>query len=313
MNIVFFGSSEFAVPALEALCSREKVGCVVTQPDKKKGRSLRIDSTCIKKEADRLGIETFQPSDVNSPDALKRLKKIAADLFIVVSFGQILSRELLQIPKFYCLNVHASLLPKYRGAAPINWAIANGEQKTGVTIIKMNEKMDQGDILLSEEVSIDSDDDALTLSRRLSDRGAELLLEATGLIKKDAVTFDRQTDEDLSYAPKLKKEDGLIDWRWDADKIHNRVRAFIPWPGCFSHWNDKILKIWRTSVDSAVSPADAGPGVVLGSDKDGISVNTGRGVIKITELQLEGKRQMTAKEFIAGHKELTPGVVLKNA
>lgn len=307
MRIIFFGSSDFAVPVLEALKDKEEIILVVTQPDRKKGRSLKISSTPVKIAAEGLGIKTFQPNNVNCQDSIRNLKKFSADIFIVVSFGQILGKELLDIPRLYSLNVHASILPKYRGAAPINWALANGEKETGITIIKMNEKMDEGEIILKKVVSIGTDEDAIGLSERLSKKGAGLLLDSIDLIKRNTVSFLKQGSSVTTYAPKLKKEDGLIDWRWSADKIYNRIRAFVPWPGCFTYWDKKILKIWRAAVDSSSSSTDSKPGTVLEASKNGILVSTGRGILRIEELQIEGKRRMKAEEFIAGHREMAPG------
>ncbi len=309
MKIIFFGSSDFTVPFLEALKQREELILVVTQPDRKKGRSQRMTPTPVKEEAGRLGIEIFQPDDVNCPSSIDNLKKFNADLFIVVSFGQILSGELLEVPKKFSINVHASLLPKYRGAAPINWAIANGEKETGITVIKMNEKMDEGEIILKEAVSIANNEDAVELSKRLSKKGVEPLLNSIDLIKRDTVTLAEQEDARVTYAPKLKKQDGLIDWNWSAEKIYNRIKAFVPWPGCFTRMDEKILKIWRARPDTNALSADSKPGIVLETGKDGILVGTGKGVLRIIELQPEGRRRMNAEEFIAGHKKMVAGAV----
>lgn len=309
MKIIFFGSSDFAVPFLEALKDREELVLVVTQPDRKKGRSQRMSSTPVKDASDKAGFKIFQPEDVNCKDSIDYFRGFNPDLFIVVSFGQILSRELLGIPRKNSINVHASLLPKYRGAAPINWAIANGEKETGITVIKMNEKMDEGEIILTERVSIAADEDAIALSERLSKKGIAPLLKSIDLIKKGTVDFLKQDDSQVSYAPKLKKEDGLIDWRWSAEKIYNRVRAFVPWPGCFTYWNKKILKIWSTRPEKRDDPSDLKTGTVLETGKSGILVKAGKGALRIGELQLEGGRRMNAEEFIAGHKEMASGSV----
>lgn len=307
MKIIFFGSSEFAVSVLEALKAREGISLVVTQPDRKKGRALKLSPTPVKEAALRLGIKIFQPDSVNTRDSIEYLKGYNADMFIVVSFGQILSRGVLALPALYSLNVHASLLPKYRGAAPINQAIASGEKETGVTIIKMDERMDEGEIALKETVAIDKRDNAITLSAKLSKKGAELLLKAIDLIKIKKINFLRQDDRLATYAPKLRKEDGLIDWHLSADEVYNRVRAFLPWPGCFTHWNKSILKIWKVRP---VKTVDSGskPGAVLEVDKGDIIVSAGKGAVAIEELQLQGKRRMNVKEFIAGHKDMLPGI-----
>lgn len=305
MKIIFFGSSEFAVPVIEALREKEDVILTVTQPDKKKGRSLKLGATPVKEAASGLDIDVFQPINVNSKDSIQTLKKLGAEMFVVVSFGQILSGELLGIPKLYALNVHGSLLPKYRGAAPINRAIAAGEKETGITVIKMNEKMDEGDILLKESLTIGGDD-AITLSKKLSKMGAEAILKSIDLIKNNRANFTKQDDLQATYAPKLKKEDGFVDWNMAADEICNRVRAFVPWPGCFTHWNGKILKIWKSDMLS--EPARSKPGTISQVTKDAILVNTGNGVLVIRELQIESKRRMKIEEFIAGHKDL-PGIL----
>jgi methionyl-tRNA formyltransferase len=310
MKIVFFGSSEFAVPSLEGLAKREEVVLVVTQPDRKRGRFLKLGTTPLKIAADKLGIETLQPDNVNAKDSIEYLKKLCIDIFVVVSFGQILSKRLLEIPKLYCLNVHASLLPKYRGAAPINWAILNGEKETGVSIIKMNERMDEGDIILKESVIIDADEDAVTLSKKLSQKGAMSLLKSIDLIKKNALSLVRQNNREATYAPKLKKGDGLIDWNLSANEIYNKVRAFVPWPGCFTHWDKKILKIWKARPHFNFTSEDAKPGTILAVDKNYILVAAGQSAIKIEELQLEGKRRMKIEEFIAGHKDMVKGIIL---
>jgi methionyl-tRNA formyltransferase len=302
MKIIFFGSSSFAVPVLESLAKAEDVVLAVTQPDRQKGRDLKVAPTAVKLKAEELGIKTFQPDKVNSKESVEFLKKFNADLFIVVSFGQIMSKEVLSLPKLYCLNIHASLLPKYRGAAPINWAIANGEKETGVTIMCMNEKMDEGDIALKDVLAINPQDDAVLLTEKLSVKGAELIIKTIKLIKDGKIEFTAQNSSEATYAPKLKKEDGLINWADSADKIYNRIRAFTPWPGCFTHLDKKVLKIWKASATEA--SADAKPGTVLKADKSGILVKAGKGALEIKELQIESKRRMTAEEFIAGHKKI---------
>ena len=312
MKIVFFGSSSFAAPILEKLAKSEEIALVVTQPDRQKGRALKIAPTAVKLKAEELGIKTFQPPDVNSRDSIEFLKKINADLFIVASFGQIMSKVVLGLPKLHCLNIHASLLPEYRGAAPINRAIANGEKETGVTIMRMNEKMDEGDIALKDTLSIGEQDDAIALTEKLSAKGAGLLLDAINLIKENKAEFKAQDNSKATYAPKLKKQDGCIDWNLGAEKISCRVRAFAPWPGCFTRLDKKMLKIWKVipiylSGEPDGPPvrwAKNEPGAILEANKNGILVKTGKGVLKIEELQLEGSRRMTAEEFVAGHKQL---------
>ncbi len=318
MKIVFFGSSVFAVPMLEALVKSEDIALVVTQPDRQKGRSLKVAPTAVKLKAEELEIKIFQPVKINTKESVEFLKKFNADLFIVVSFGQILSKAVLDLPKSCCLNIHASLLPKYRGAAPINWAIANGEKETGVTIMRMNEKMDEGDVVIKGILPIADQDDAVILSEKLSIRGAGLLLEAVRLVKDNKIEFTEQDGRKASYAPKLKKQDGRIDWNMSAEEISCRVRAFAPWPGCFTCLDKKILKICRaTSVNLSGCPSGqpdrltkGKPGAILEVNKNGMLVKTGKGALKIEELQLEGSRRMTAEEFIAGHKQIFSGTIL---
>lgn len=310
MKIIFFGSSDFSVPILEELTGAEEVVLVVTQPDRRKGRALKMAPTAVKLKAEELGIEAFQPAKVNSKESIEFLKKFNADLFIVASFGQIMSKTLLSLPKLYCLNVHASLLPKYRGAAPINWAIANGEKETGVTIMRMNEKMDEGEIALEEALPISEKDDAIELTKKLSIKGSRLLLGAIKLAKDNNIEFKAQDSSAATYAPKLKKEDGLIDWTKGADEIYNKIRAFQPWPGCFTHLDKKILKIWKAAPITDYGDTNIEPGVILEVNKKSILVKTGRGALKIEELQLEGSRRISAEEFIIGHKQFYPGVIL---
>jgi len=311
MKIVFFGSSDFAVPILEELAKNENIVLAVTQPDRQKGRALKIAPTAVKSKAVEFGIKTFQPARVNSAESVEFLKKFNADLFIVVSFGQIMSKEVLSLAKLYCLNIHASLLPKYRGAAPINRAIANGEKETGVTIMRMNENMDEGDIALKEALPISEKDDAILLTKELSIKGAKILLDVIKLIKDSAVKFTAQDNSKATYAPKLKKEDGLIDWTSSADEIYNKIRAFVPWPGCFTYLDKKILKIWKTRPIVDTGYNNFKPGAILKVNENYILVKTGKGSLIIEELQLEGSRRMAAEEFIIGHKQFFPGIILK--
>ncbi|MBU1913494.1 MAG: methionyl-tRNA formyltransferase [Candidatus Omnitrophica bacterium] len=312
MKIIFFGSSNFAVSILEELAKNENIVLAVTQPDRQKGRSLKVAPTAVKLKAEGLGIKVFQPQKINTKESIEVLKKFNADLFIVVSFGQILSKAVLSLPKLYCLNIHASLLPKYRGAAPINWAIAKGEKETGVTIMRMNEKMDEGDTAIRGTLPITDQDDAIILSEKLSIKGAELLLEAVRLVKDNKIEFTVQDNKKASYAPKLKKQDGCINWNLSAEEISCHIRAFAPWPGCFTYLDKKILKICkaRPEIEKSVHlPSEHG--TIVEFNKKGMFVRTGKGVLSIQELQLEGSRRMTAEEFIAGHKQISSGTVLK--
>ena len=304
MNIVFFGTSEFAISSLQAILDAgHKVLAVVTQPDRKRGRNLKLSPPPTKVLALAKGIPVFQPQDASGAESLNYLKKLDADLFVVISFGQILKSDILSIPKLYAINVHGSLLPQYRGAAPTNWAVINGDKKSGITIIKMNEKMDEGEIILKREITIESEDTNVTLSEKLSEAGAKALLETIALIEnKKEFKLEKQNGADATYAPKLKKEDGLINWKEPAVKINNKVRGFIPWPGAYTYYDGKILKILKTEiVTSSNEQTDAGEVIDIVESK-GIIVRTGLGNIAIQYLQLEGKKEMSADAFVRGHR-----------
>jgi len=309
MKIAFFGTSDFAVPSLKKLAqSKHKICLVVTQPDRKKGRHLKLKPSPVKVEAEKLKIPVHQPGKLSNTDSINLLKKIKADLFVVVAFGQILKSQVLQLPKFYCMNLHGSLLPKFRGAAPINWAVIKGEKTSGVTIIKMNEKMDAGDIILSEKNTISDKDTSLSLSGVLSERGADLLLKAVKLLEKDNVKLKRQDESKVSYAPKLEKENGHIDWKKPAIELHNLARGLMPWPTAFTFWNKKLLKILRTEIDDR--DFKLAPGVIAECSDKGIVVKTVQKNLVIKELQLEGAKKMEVSSFLRGHK-LKAGDVLK--
>lgn len=308
MNIVFFGTSEFALMPLRAILgSRHEVSALVTQPDKKKGRKLVMSPPPTKVLALTKGVPVYQPDDASGMESLEYLAKLKADLFVVVSFGQILKKEVLDIPKFCSINLHGSLLPKYRGAAPTNWAIINGDKSTGVTVIRMNEKMDEGDIMLKSEIPIEDEDTNITLSEKLSELGAKLLLEAMDLIADKKEKLIKQDGSKATYAAKLKKEDGLIDWNEPAIKIHNKTRGLIPWPGAYTYMEGGILKMLNTEV---VPPSDDGAGngeIVDIVRNKGIIVRTGSGSLAIKYLQIEGKKVMDADSFARGHRMVVKG------
>lgn len=305
MRIIFFGTSEFAIPSLEALlASKHDVVCVVTQPDRKKGRSLKLSSSPVKAAAEKCGIPVYQPEDASSSASADYLKGLKADIFVVISFGQILKENILAIPSVFAINVHGSLLPKYRGASPTNHAIISGERTTGVTVIKMNAKMDEGDIILKESIDIACDDTNITLTEKLSRLGASVLMKAIELIaaKGNTLPFIKQHSSLVTYAGKLKKEDGLIKWGETAEVIHNKVRGLVPWPGAYTHYEGKALKILKTELAHSEASA-AQPGEVIEvSAAKGILVNTGSGVIAIKRLQPEGKKDMDSGAFLLGHE-----------
>lgn len=301
MEIVFFGSGKFAVKSLEVLVnSKHNVKLVITQPDKPKGRHLKELPTELKIKAQELRLPVQQPLKLNSQDIREVLRQAEADLFIVISYGHILGERLLNIPRLYSLNIHGSLLPVYRGAAPINWAIINGEAQTGISIIRMNSEMDEGDILLQKKIDIRKDDNALILEEKMGILASESLIEAINLIEEDKAQFIKQDSRYVSSAPKLKKEDGLIDWHKDAVDIFNKIRGLVPWPTAFTFYKKKLLKIWSADVfdyEKGNKPAE-----IIEIGKDVFIVGCGKGALKIIELQLEGGRRLSANSFVCGHK-----------
>jgi len=299
MNIIFFGSSEFCLPSLRAISeSKHNLLLVVTHPDRKKGRHLLFSSSLVKTFAKEKRIEVFQP-EILDEYAIKYLEEKNPELFVVSAFGKILNKRILEIPKRFCINIHPSLLPKYRGSAPINWAIINGEKKTGVTIFKMNEKMDAGDIILQEPSDIEPSDTSITLEGKLSRLAAELLVRALNLIENNNFSLTPQDENQISFAPKLRKSDGFIDWNQTAEDIHNRVRGLILWPGAFTYWREKLLKIWISCVELDELGE---PGRVIKISKEKIIVSCRKGSLGIKELQLESGKRLTVEQFIAGHK-----------
>ena len=311
MNIIFFGTSEFAVPSLERIAqSKHKILAVVTQPDRKKGRFQQVAPPAVKEAGIKHKIDILQPQDLADPVFIEKLKSLKADLFVVVSYGNILKKEILEIPLKFCVNLHGSVLPKYRGAAPVNRAIINGDGATGVTVIKMNEKMDEGDIISKKEVQIYSYDTAASLFGRLSVEGSVLLIETIENIERGKAQFEKQDEKLATYAPKLKKEDGLINWDKEAASIENHIRGMQPWPGAYTYFNGKLIKICKVSI---YGPAYSGfkPGEIIGIEKDGILVNTKTSAIVIEELQPESSRRMDVEAFLAGYR-IKPGNFFEN-
>lgn len=303
MNIIFFGSSRFAVPSLDALVKAgHTISCVVTQPDRRKGRGLHVEGTPVKTAALRAGFEVLQPAVLNAPGPHDVLSHYAADLFIVIAYGQILSGDILGIPAMGAINAHASLLPRYRGAAPINWAIIKGEQETGVTIIRMNTRMDAGDILLREVCPIAEDDTAVTLEEKLARISARLIVQAVSFVAAGLCRLMPQDARQVVLAPKLRKETGLIHWDKPARVIHNVIRGCLDWPGAYTWHEGKLLKIFRSSVAPACGEKCKAPGQICAADKCGILISTGNGCLRVEELQPAGRRRMSAREFITGHR-----------
>ena len=314
MKIVFFGSSHFAVSSLEVLIkSQHEIACVVTQPDKKKGRHLHISSTDVKDTALVAKLKIFQPEDINSKESIKFLNSLAADIFVVAAYGQIFSPEVLDIPKIMSINVHASLLPRWRGAAPINWAIINGDKKSGITIIYMTRKMDSGPIMLQKEIKIEDIDTSVTLAEKLRSLGAQLLLQALIAIENNGYRLIEQDEDKVIFAPKLRKDIGLIDWKDSAVNIHNQIRGVLPWPGAFTNYRRKLLKIFQAEVLPVFPNHQMQPCEIARVDKEGIVVACGRGFLKINELQLEAARRMPSGDFIIGHNLRTGEILGKSS
>ncbi len=302
MKIVFFGTSDFAVPSLIRLNGCHKIAAVVTKSDKPKGRHLLSRPSPVKSKAQELNIPLFFIDDISEDYAAKELSRYKADLFVVVAYGTILSSNILSIPKFYTIGLHASLLPKYRGAAPINLAILNGDAESGVTTFRLNEKMDTGDIILQRAIAVLDSDNAEVLSLKLSLTGADLLLETTGLVERREEQFIKQREDEATYAPKLKKEDGIIDWTKSAIQIHNQVRAVYNWPGAFSNLGGHTIKIWQSNVVDSKAKGIDKPGAVIKVEPNGIFVACGEGILCVKELQAEGGRRMPVADYLLGHK-----------
>jgi methionyl-tRNA formyltransferase len=298
-KIIFFGTPEFAVPSLKALLEAGfEIPLVVTRPEKPRGRGLISSPTPVKEFALKNGLPALEPPDLKDPEFLNRLAALSPDLIVVVAYGKILPTGVLKIPRRGCINLHASLLPLYRGAAPINWAIIKGEKKTGVAVMLMDEGMDTGPVLSSEETAIGDDERAGELSVRLAARGAALISRTITPFLEGKITPLAQDDSLATYAPSLRKEDGKILWTRDAFEVYNRFRGFYPRPGVYTFLKGKILKVHAGFVRKGI--ARALPGAVAGAGKEGIAVACGRDFFVITELQMEGKKRMTAEEFIKG-------------
>jgi len=302
------GTAELSCASLEKL-ARDKsysVVAVVTQPDKPKGRELKLTPSPVKVLAEKLNVPVLQPLKARDEKFIGELLELNPDLIVVVAYGQILPPAILELPRFGCLNVHTSLLPKYRGAAPIQWAIASGDAETGVTIMKMDAGLDTGPVLSTRRTPILPADDSQLLHDRLAQLGAELLVETIPDYVAGKIQAQPQTLEGSSYAAKIKKEDGKIDWHQPATQIWNRLRAFTPWPGAFTFLQaepkPQLLKIWKAGVVENHGPT----GIVLSADKTGIIVGCGQGALRILELQREGGKRLTAEQFLIGHP-LKPG------
>lgn len=313
LNLIFMGTAPLAATILQSLLGAPELAirAVVTQPDKPKGRELKLQFSAVKEVAVAAGIPVLQPLKARDPAFIAELAAFAPDLGIVAAYGQILPQSILDLPRLGCLNVHTSLLPRYRGAAPIQWAILDGLAETGVTIMKMDAGLDTGPIVSTASTPIHAEDTAATLHDRLATLGARLLLETIPAFAAGRLTPIPQPAEGATYARKITKEDGLLEWSAAAETLWNKIRGLNPWPSAYTHvaidGSPQLTKVWR--ADRASTPAAEAPGTVLRADKDGIVVATGSGTLRILELQREGRRRMTAGEFLAGCP-LPPGTKL---
>ncbi len=302
MKVIFMGTPEFSVGALDALVeAHHQVVLVVTQPDKPKGRGKEMQITPVKACAVKHDIPVFQPVKIKEKEAVETLRGYEADVFVVAAFGQILSEEILNMPKYGCINIHASLLPKYRGAGPIQRVILDGMKETGITIMKMDKGIDTGDMLLQSVVPIDEKETGDSLHDKLAIEGSKLIVEALNKIEAGDITPVKQNDADSCYAGMLNKSMGKIDWNKDAVQIERMVRGLNSWPGTYTSYNGKVLKIWESEVcEKEKTSENEVPGTVIAVDKEAVYVRTGENALKITQVQLEGKKRMYVKEFLLG-------------
>jgi len=301
MNIVFMGTPDFAACILKSLYeSGHNITCVVTQPDKPKGRGKEMAMSSVKEYALSVGLEIFQPVRIKSEEAVETLRKYDADIFVVAAFGQILSKEILDMPKFGCINAHASLLPKYRGASPIQWSIMAGESVTGVTIMQMDEGLDTGDMISKAEVLITAEDTGESLHDKLAAAGAKLCVDTIAEIEKGTVTRTPQPEDCDSYAKLLNKKMGELDFSKGADELERLIRAFTPWPGTYTFIDGKMLKIVKAKVGDAESSAENG--TICKITNDDIEIACKDGNLIVSEVQLEGKKKMCVHDFMLGYK-----------
>ncbi len=305
MNVVFMGTPDFAVGSLKALLKAGyQITGVVTQPDKPKGRKKEPTAGPVKEEALSCGLFVYQPWRIRDAEAIEAIRAMQPDLIVVAAFGQIIPKEILDMPQYGCINVHASLLPAYRGAAPIQRAILDGCEKTGVSIMRMNEGLDTGDIISIEETAIGKEETGGSLFDRLAKLGAELLIKTIPEIVSGEATYQPQpNDSTTSYAKMIRKEDGRIDWTQDAAVIERQIRALNPWPSAYTALDQKMLKVWKASVAGEDMPKDgAEAGRIVAQDQKSLRVQTGRGILVLEEVQLAGKKRMKAEDFLRGYK-----------
>ena len=306
MDIIFMGTPDFAVPVLETLTASEKhhVKAVITQPDKARGRSGKLIFTPVKEAALAHDIPVYTPEKVKDPAFVEQIKQISCDIIVVVAFGQILSKEILEYPAYGCVNVHASLLPRWRGAAPIQWSILAGDEKTGVTIMQMDVGLDTGDMLAKTEIPLDGTETGESLFEKLSVLGGPLLLETLDKIQEGTVQPEKQKEEDSTYAKMLTRDMGELDFTKDALSLERTIRGLNSWPSAYTYYAGKMLKIWGAKV--VEEEGNAVPGEVVKIQKDGFFIQTGKGLLKAEQVQLEGKKKMSAGDFLRGI-QMQPG------
>ncbi|MDW3095983.1 MAG: methionyl-tRNA formyltransferase [Gammaproteobacteria bacterium] len=298
LRIAYAGTPEFAVPALEAIMhSHHQLVAVITQPDRKSGRGRKISKSAVKQSVTSRNVRVIQPENVNSDEDINELSKLNLDLLVVAAYGQIFSQKLLNLPKMGCLNIHASLLPKWRGASPIQHAILAGDRVSGITIMQMQQAMDAGEIWLQAECPILDNDNAKSLHDKLAKLGGSIILEAINLVSQKATEPKPQDPLLVSYCSKLKKNDGLIDWSESAQLIWRKVRAFHPWPGAYTRFNGRRLRITKAYLAEPITSTKSLPGMVFEASKSGIVVITGKGNLVITELVPEGGKRVSAADF----------------
>lgn len=301
MKIVFMGTPDFAAGALEALIQKgEEIVLVVTQPDKPKGRSKELVYSPVKECALKHGIPVFQPVKIKEKDAIDELRKYPADIFVVAAFGQIVSKEILDMPPLGCVNIHASILPKYRGASPIQNVILDGEKETGITIMQMDEGIDTGDILYVKKIEIQREDTFETLHDKLMNLGGEAITEAIDLIAEGSLEPEKQDDSLSCYAKMIKKEMGEMDFSKDAFSLERKVHGMNPWPSAYTFYHGKQMKIWNAVALEEETKEK--PGTVVRVSKEEIFVATGKGVLSLSQVQLEGKKRMSVHDFLLGVK-----------
>jgi methionyl-tRNA formyltransferase len=301
MNVIFMGTPGFAVPTLEKLHeSKHNLVLVVTQPDKPSGRGKKLKKSEVKETAEKLGLKIFQPDKIKKQENIDLLKSYNPDVIVVVAYGQILNKEILTLPKYGCINVHASLLPKLRGAAPLNWAIINGETKTGITTMQMDVGLDTGDMLLKSEVEIDENINVGELHDILMHKGAELLIETLDKLEKNELTPQKQDDSLSSYAPILNNENRKINWNLPAKSIHNLIRGLSPWPAAYFTMDEKTVKVYSSSYIN--DDSDYEPGYVIKANNEGIFVKAKDGIVILKEIQMPGKKKMPVEAYLRGNK-----------